>query len=60
MPDDPKLLRRNEELRRWVDSLIVAAQQRRWYGEIIITIKGGEIELAACKETVKPPPPNPS
>jgi len=51
----PETLRQQEEERRWVDSLLVSAQKRGWYGKIIIEVKRGMIDVVAKTETLKPP-----
>ncbi len=42
--------------RKWVEGLLVSAQNRKWYGTITIEIKSGYIDLVRSEETLKPPP----
>jgi hypothetical protein len=41
--------------RKWVEGLLVSAQNRQWFGTITIEIKKGVIDLVRSEETLKPP-----
>ena len=41
--------------RQWVESLLVSAAGRQWFGTITIQIRRGEIDLVESKQTLKPP-----
>lgn len=52
---NPKVLQQQKEERQWVDSLLVSAQSRGWFGNITIKIKRGMIDVVCREETLKPP-----
>jgi len=52
---NPKVLRQQEEERRWINGMLVSAQKRRWYGKMTIEIKAGMIDIVRNEETLKPP-----
>lgn len=47
--------KKNLEDRRWVQGLLVLAEQRKWYGTLGIEFKAGKILLVHKDETIKPP-----
>lgn len=51
---NPKLLIRREKERKWVEELLIKAQDKRWYGNITIQIKNGMIDIVKCGQTFKP------
>ena len=44
--------------RKWVEGLLVSAQNRSWYGKITIEIKRGFVDIVRSEETMKPPDMN--
>jgi len=52
-----KRLKRHQAQRKWVEGLLVSAQQREWYGIISIKIKRGMIDVVLSEESLKPPTP---
>ena len=40
---------------KWVEGLLVSAQNREWYGKITIEIKRGMIDVLINEESLKPP-----
>lgn len=57
MPEtmNPRVVNRQLTQRKWVEGLLVSAQNRQWFGRITIEIKRGMIHLVSQEETLKPP-----
>ena len=51
-----------DEQRVWVQSVVASAQERSWYGSIVIKMEGGIIKRVEKTEILMPPgitPPKP-
>lgn len=55
--DHSKIQEHQATQRKWVEGLLVSAQNRGWYGTISIKIKKGMIDVVLSEESLKPPTP---
>ena len=53
--DNPKMLKKQQSQLKWIQGLLVSAQNRKWFGKITIEVKRGMIDLVRSEESLKPP-----